>query len=157
ASASVDGIVQLWDRAGGHEQGEPIKMSTSDIRVAFSPDGKMLAVLPVGSTAETLKLLDRTTRRELDVLALVPGEARAMTFAPYGRFLATAGGPVNLWGLGAQQPVRTFKGRTGLIRSLAISPEGSTIATAGGDGGVTLWDVARGDVLAELKGHTRAV
>ena len=47
--------------------------------------------------------------------------------------------------------------RAGVVRSIAVSPDGSTIATAGADGVVTVWDVAVGVPFATLKGHTRAV
>ncbi len=158
AAASSDGVVQFWDPASGKEQGDPLKFNATEIHVAFSPDGKMLATLPVSSNSETLQLWDTPTRRELNLLAVVPDYARALAFTPDSRFVATAGGPVNLRGLAAEPPVRTLKGRTsGLIRSIAVSPDGRAIATAGGDGIVTLWDAARGVSLVDLNGHTRAV
>src|SRR5207245_1278453 len=83
---------------------------------------------PAGSTSNAPKLWDTATHRELDLLAVEPTDARVVVFTPDGRSLATAGGPVNLCGLDAERPLRTFKGTTGLTRSIAVSPAGSMIA-----------------------------
>src|SRR5438477_198360 len=80
ASASNDGVVQLWDPAGGRERGDPLKFESREIRIAISPDGKLLATLPVGSSTEPLKLWDTATRRELDLLAVEPSGARVLAF-----------------------------------------------------------------------------
>ena len=44
----------------------------------------------------------------------MPNDARALAFTPDGRSLVTAGGPLSVLGLGAERPVRTLKGPTGL-------------------------------------------
>src|SRR6185312_15405414 len=151
ASSTADGVVQLWDTARGRQRGRPIRFESREIRVAFSPDGKILGTLPYGSTSERLKLWDPTSGRELDLLAVEPdGATRYFAFAPDGKSLATAGGPVTIWGLGEDRPFRVLKGRTGLVRSIAFSPDGSTVAAAGGDGSIPLWDAARGASLAHL-------
>jgi WD40 repeat protein len=79
-----------------------------------------------------------------------------VAFTPDGRFLATAGDAVRLYGLGDEAPVQQFKGAPGLVRSIAVSPDGKTIATAGGDGTVLLWDVAGRKLSGALRGHTHA-
>ncbi len=64
---------------------------------------------------------------------------------------------MKILGLGARPGVRTLKGWTGAIRSMAVSPDGRLIATASGDSLVTLWDIASGIPCATLKGHERMV
>ena len=62
-----------------------------------------------------------------------------------------------MWGLGeAEPPLRTFKGTRGGVRSIAFSPDGATIATAGSDGSMVIWDVADGVGRIRLEGHTWA-
>src|SRR5262245_16852062 len=56
----------------------------------------------------------------------------------------------------AQTP-REFKGHTGLVYSVAFSPDGKVLATGSFDNTVKLWDFATGKELHTLKGHTNQV
>ena len=57
----------------------------------------------------------------------------------------------------AQAPGREFKGHSGLVFSVAFSPDGKTLATGSFDNTVKLWDFASGKELQTLKGHTASV
>ena len=59
--------------------------------IAFSPDGKILADAPGRLESGDTEALGHRDRRELDLLAVVPDDARALAFMPDGRSLATAG------------------------------------------------------------------
>lgn len=54
--------------------------------------------------------------------------------------------------------MRSWKAHTGKIHALAFSPDGRTLATAGGTSRfVLLWDVLSGEQVAKLDGHTGSV
>jgi WD40 repeat protein len=50
--------------------------------------------------------------------------------------------------------VRTFKGHTGGVWSVAFSPDGQQILSTSADGTMRLWDTATGKVLRVFQGHT---
>jgi WD40 repeat protein/serine/threonine protein kinase len=52
-----------------------------------------------------------------------------------------------------QLELRTLKGHTGQVFSVAFDPDGSRLASASADGTIKVWDVASGQELRELKGH----
>src|ERR1044072_1332961 len=56
----------------------------------------------------------------------------------------------------AQMPT-VFKGHTDLVHSVAVSPDGKQLATAGFDSTVKLWEIATGKNTATLTGHTGPV
>jgi len=57
--------------------------------------------------------------------------------------VASAGedGATNLWDVGTQRELRTLKTGANGINSAAYSPDGTTLAAAGHDGTVVVWDV----------------
>ncbi|QKW66134.1 hypothetical protein HUT15_37100 (plasmid) [Streptomyces sp. NA03103] len=52
---------------------------------------------------------------------------------------------------------RTLTGHTSWVRSVAIAPDGTWLATAGNDAKVRIWDRASGSCTATLTGHTGIV
>ena len=59
----------------------------------------------------------------------------------------------------AAQPA-PIKAHTALVHGLAVSPDGKTVATAGFDNSIKLWEIAPDGTLKEkkeLKGHTGPV
>lgn len=62
-----------------------------------------------------------------------------------------------LWRLCQGEARATFTGHVGVVTSVAFSPDGRRVASAGGDRTVRLWDVATGHEVATLTGHTEEV
>ena len=53
--------------------------------------------------------------------------------------------------------MRVPRGHNDEILAAAFHPDGTRLATAGRDGGVWLWDLARGEVVARLPGHSNYI
>ncbi len=106
---------------------------------AFSPDGQLLAT---GGGESLIVLRAASTGKELRRLEGLDGPAHVLTFAPGGKWLASAGGPfdrgIRLWDVAAGKVVRHFRD-TGLP---LFTADGTHLALMA-DGRLLLWDVAR--------------
>ena len=66
-------------------------------------------------------------------------------------------GTVILWDAITEQPIATLTGHTASARSVAFSPDGTTLASGSHDGTVILWDVATQQPKDTLTEHTAPV
>jgi WD40 repeat protein len=71
-----------------------------------------------------------------------------------GDILGSGDNTVRLWDVATGRELRQLTGHTEGVRSVAISPDGQTLASGSGDKTVRLWDVATGRELRQLTGHT---
>ena len=158
ATAAANGRVQLWDTRTGHAQGEPISIEAKGtIQIAFSPDRTLLATLPVGAETATLQFWDVKTRRERELLAIEPDGIHAFAFLPDSHSIAVAGQTLGIMGLNSGPAIRNFKGASERARTLAVSPDATTLAAGGVDGMVTLWNTTSGTRAGVLEGHTGSI
>jgi WD40 repeat protein len=176
AGKSYDQVLRLWETATGKEILElPADSSRRDAQNSVQGCETSLALSPGGTVlvrAESLEVVDlsyfgeATPAKPLPFpgvlhFHLLPGGARlrdvkaraavdACAFAPDGRMLATLNkdNTLSLW------EARTGKERCRLPGGtvLAFAPDGRTVAIGRGPV-VWLWDVYRGVLLAEFRGH----
>jgi WD40 repeat protein len=158
ASGSFDETVKLWDTATGKELRTLLMHGHDNARaVAFSPDGKILAVGTDKGFGEQSHLIlwDVATGREL-VGALKSRIAEsdgveALSFSRDGRTLVSnvsdynKGEGVHLWDVATGKLLNAFYPRVKTNDSaFALSPDDQTIAFSGSDGKVKLWDATTG-------------
>jgi dipeptidyl aminopeptidase/acylaminoacyl peptidase len=62
-----------------------------------------------------------------------------------------------VWDATSGQELLTFKGDKGPVYSVAFSPDGKRLASAGGEAAVRLWDAASGQELLTVQGDKRWV
>jgi eukaryotic-like serine/threonine-protein kinase len=150
ATASNDGRVNLWQTASWERVTALPHRGVAQI--AFSRDGRMLA----SNGKAGIKLWNFGTRQELGIL---PGSASRMAFSFDGKTLAAtddADTKIRLWDLATQKQGDVLQGHTAYVMSLAFSPDGKVLASAGNDATVRLWDLATKQVSI-LRGRTAII
>ena len=82
-----------------------------------------------------------------------------MVFGGDGRTLVVSDlvGTVSVLDIDTGSVVRTFAGQKNRLAELAISPDGSLVASGADDNTVELWSTATGELFAQLPGHTSPV
>ena len=134
--------------------------------LAYSPDGSRLA--SSGSDGAV-----RVWSAESgDLLSTIEGSGWVLSvaYSPDGNRLATGGieGAVTIWDAATGDSLQTLVGHTAdtkdflgfldaFVVSVAYNPDGTRLASGGGDGTIVLWDAATGDSLQTLVGHSDVV
>ncbi|WP_165975537.1 WD40 repeat domain-containing serine/threonine protein kinase [Actinomadura rubrisoli] len=133
--------------------------------VAFTPDGKTLGTCH----GRTVRLWNTATRKTRAVFSgREPGGVGTMAFRPRTTTLAIAdGGTLRLWDTVTRKTAASFRTgfRIGDLWSVAVSPDGKLVATAGkylkdgskGPKQPRIWNVATGETVAVLNGHSGRV
>jgi len=81
----------------------------------------------------------------------VPAQPSAAATAPTGPIDS-----LEYWTAGARE-ARTFRGHSHGVWSVAFAPDGLTLASAGVDRLVRIWDIETGRLLRSLRGHTHDI
>jgi WD40 repeat protein len=160
--AWTDGkTVRLWDVAEGRERAALRVPAEEDCPLAFSPDGKMLAV---GASDGTIKLCDATTGNERATYRGHAHWVQSVVFGPDGKTLASGSfdGTIKLWDLatGKERLLYRFPGTYPLVshvECLAFSPDGETLASGDSWRALKLWDVSTGKNTATFEADGEAV
>ncbi|MFB4306832.1 AAA family ATPase [Actinomadura sp. GTD37] len=148
APGGDDPAVRLWDVASQRPAGPALKPEGARrpvATIAFLPDGRTL--LTAGP--DGLRLWDVASRREIAHDATLGGAAE---LSADGRFAAVQhDGAIAFWDVARRResgPRLRVPGHTDVVTAMALSPDGATLATAGFDNRVRLFDVASRRQLA---------
>jgi len=146
------GQVKLWDVAQQKEL--PFLTETFGMvgDLAFSPDGKALAVKASETSA---RLLDVRTGKDAVILPSVYKDLlAALAFSPDGKTLAGgyADKTVRLWDTATGEEKAALRGQTNMVTALAFAPGGLELASGAQHGELRFWDLAAGTVRAFSNG-----
>ncbi len=154
ATGSADQTVRLWDVATRKQRAVLEGHTDAVWSVAFSADGNTVAS---ASADRTVRLWDAATGKKRSSLRGHEDEVRAVVSSPDGKTLATgsADWTARLWDLVTQKERAVLKGHRGGVQrratlrghrsgisAVAFSLDDRTLAGAGMDDAVRLWDLS---------------
>ena len=174
-SGGWDGTVRLWELETRKEVGRlggDLKRTTA---VAFSPDGGRALT---GGSDGFVRLWDVESRQELHrfeglqfVNSMAFVDNRRALFGGWS-YEATERGNVptdceiRMVDLETHQELSRFKGHTGRVMRLAVSPDGTRLLSGANswdksgkphDTTMRLWDIATGEEIGRFEGHKRGI
>lgn len=139
-------FLKLWDVATGKELAEYKGLKGPIYSVAFSPDGKLLAIGGnIGKENNEIVLWDIEKKKKYAVLTGHRGIVHKVVFSHDGKLLASAGGSerngeLRLWDVKRLREVARLKEHTDAVTTVSFSPDDSILASSG-DGTVRLWQL----------------
>jgi WD40 repeat protein len=152
AALTRDHTVTLWNTAT-RQRVKTVRYEGwgASMDLAYHPRGTAIA-----TAALALRWWDAPglTRAESSLYA-----AGALKFSPDGQHLIATNpaGGLQVLDLATKKAVHEVITDQGEVRDVAISPDGSLIATAGADRTVKIWQSRTGGLLATLTGHTAPI
>jgi dipeptidyl aminopeptidase/acylaminoacyl peptidase len=161
-----DRNIRFWDVVTGKRIREFSMPEVTARQLAYSPDGKTLAVgendeRRWGARAPRVRLLDVVTGREVRKPFELPGAAEQVSFSADGTILVAATGA---GGDGSSDYIiQAWEVQSGLLlcrlermsSHFALSPDAKSLVTPGEP--PRLWELATGKVRGQVRGHSDSV
>lgn len=156
-SSYADNDIHLLDIALLEEIGTLAGHSATIPKLAFSPDGELLASIEDGADTNYIFIWDISTQEKIASLEVTAAPSH-LSFSPDGKFLTVASTgfieEVSLWNMEDFSLVNTFDG---VRLTASFSPDSSLLLTASRDNQVHILDIATGEISQSFSGHSNLV
>jgi WD40 repeat protein len=147
----IDGSFKIWDLREKRIIATYKSYNDTIYGLAFSPDGQRLFSGSIDGTGRLWDLTNGAQINEID-LGLVTYSLATIPNQPQQLLMGSEDGQVRLWDLQTEQTLASFP-QIGIIRSVAVSPDGLLMASASSQGSIALWDLATGQQRHLISAH----
>jgi WD40 repeat protein len=152
--------IRIWNRYTVQQVGGWFAGEGTVAKLAFSPDGKVLASAHLAEK-DNVRIWDPATGKLVAALPCRKHRARAVAFSGDGAMLAVAEdddadqlyGAVRVWDLQHRRILWDLTDHKAGVPSLAFSPDGSLLGSAGDDGVIRICRAKTGEPIARMTGR----
>ncbi|MFH0903351.1 MAG: WD40 repeat domain-containing protein, partial [Pseudomonadota bacterium] len=150
-SSGDDKTIRAWDTMSGRQRTLLTGHHGTVTAVAVHPSGHIAAS---ASHDRSVRIWDLATGSSEELTPRHGAQVWDLGFGLDGRMLASAdaNGHILLWDVQTRSQSGKLRARTSIVGTV-IAPNGDTIAGAGVDGSVFVWDRASLRLTTELRGH----
>ncbi|KAF2261679.1 WD40 repeat-like protein [Lojkania enalia] len=151
-------------------KGNPIKLSSKILAIATNPGDGQIYIAEAAGNVKRIELevgqtlLPSQPSYTSDILATFSGPSAPLTsLAILPRSDTVFAGcwdkSIWSWSLSTRKPGRRFRGHTDFVKTLlGFTLQGKEVLVSGSaDASLIVWDIATGEKLHTLKGHTRGI
>ena len=141
AIAEQGGRIALWDVANDRRLATLGEHPDFVGELVFAPDGQTLAT---SGHDRRVRIWDVRYAGNDSRFRVRRSSAASLVFSPDGRWLLVGDElqpVIRIWDMDTLSECATLTGRTGVITTLAISPDGCTLAAANHQGWVSFWNL----------------
>ncbi|MGE3808875.1 MAG: FecR domain-containing protein [Gemmataceae bacterium] len=162
ATCGDDKTVRVRERATGKVLYPLPKFHLEVNDLAFSPDGRFLALTPAMAERKErppVRLYDARTGLLIRTLPVPTDHASCLAFSADGKLLAAGGldGLVRIWNVDTGAEIAVPAGHAERITALAFAPRGGLLATGSRDGVIQLWNTTTWQLQREITRHAQDV
>jgi WD40 repeat protein len=153
--------VAIWDTLTGQLRQCLTGFTHAVVALAFSLDGKMLAVAGGEPTVDgEVKVFETGSwKRIMDLKNGHSDTVYGVSFSPDHKMLATASADkfVKVWEVPSGKFVKSFEGHTHHVLDVGWMADGKLLASAGADNTVKIWDFEKGEQVRTINAHGKQV
>src|SRR5262249_6168377 len=141
AIGTDNGGVLVWDIAAAQLR-KRLETTAAVRSLAFSDDGRLLAA----AEGSRVQIWDMNTLTNVAALKGHEKQVWSVVFAPsssvlHGAILSgSQDGTIRVWDLGSARERAALNWSMGVVRALAIAPDGMTAVAGGENGSIVMWD-----------------
>ncbi len=156
AIASRDGSVRLWDADSDSDTSRLFCSTSSEaMGVTWSPDGSSVAI---NEGDGDISVWDAQLGERLQHTSTNQKYIKGPCWSPDGRLLVTTDDQnINIRTSNDLQLVRELRAHSNTIYEIALSHDGTLVASASEDKTVRVWNLATGAETAILEGHNEII